>query len=97
MMPFLWIIYSFYAIADWFNVSTTILSRIDVTQSGSSLYTPIIANSVGEPAAIGAIATIVCTMGYVTFQHATKQYKQYYVEYIMADYIMMIEPSNSDD
>lgn len=97
MVPLLWVIYSVYALIDWFNLTTILIMRLNITSANNITYTPIIADIVGEPAAVAGIATGVALPAYYVFLISTKQYKRYYVEYTMADYIALISDQENEN
>jgi hypothetical protein len=87
MIPLLWLIYALYVVLDWFDIPSKLLFRFGSGSVSESLYTPIVDTVASEPGVIMIFTTIITAMGFLTFQSATKQYKSYYVEYTLADFI----------
>jgi len=87
MIPLLWLLYVVYAVLDWGDIPSQVLDRVGYGPVSQSLYTPIIDTISLEPPVIVIFSTLITAVGFLTFQSATKQYKQYYVEYTLADYI----------
>lgn len=92
-LPIVWIIYSVYAVSDAINL-VSILTKILNLQSESALfYQPIIATVIDEPTVVVLIATVTILPLIFLFSEAMEQYKQYYVEYTMADFILITDES----
>ncbi|NLV13978.1 MULTISPECIES: hypothetical protein [Haloarcula] len=87
MIPLLWLLYVIYAVLDWGDIPSQVLDRVGYGPVSQSLYTPIIDTISLDPPVIVISSTLLTAVGFLTFQSATKQYKQYYVEYTLADYI----------
>lgn len=92
-IPLLWGVYVLYAVLDWLNLPSQVLTQVGYSSVSQTLYTPIIETVQSEPPVIVIVATLIAALGIVTFQSATKQYKRYYVEYTLADYITHHSPT----
>ena len=97
MLPLLWFLYAMYALLDWFDIPSTVLENIGASPT-QALYTPLVKEVITQSPIVAVIATLATAVGLPVFQSATKQYKRYYVEYILADFTTIhVEADETSD
>ncbi|MFC7177888.1 hypothetical protein [Halosegnis marinus] len=86
-LPVIWGVYVAYAISTTIGLQSIIGRVAGLDQASSLFYTPIVANKISEPSGVVLLTTVTVLPLLLLFYRATKQYKRYYVEYTMVDYV----------
>lgn len=92
-LPIVWIIYVLYAVSNTINLGQMVTDVLGIQSDQSIFYQPIIATIVDEPTGVIFVASFTILPLMFLFSEAMEQYKQYYVEYTMADFILITESS----
>lgn len=88
MIPVVGFIYVLYASLATLDVS--LASQLNLESNGP-IYTPAVASTLNEPLVVLPVTFIVAALGWFIFTRTTEQYKRYYVEYTLADYVVITD------
>lgn len=90
------VIYIVYAILDFVDISQAFASQSSLEFS-VQIYTPLIASALEQPLVVIPLAILGMALGYGIFNKTTAQYKRNYVEYTLADYVVILNENPPPD
>lgn len=93
-LPIVWVIYVLYAVSNAIDLESIIVEVLNLQPDAPIFYQPIIATIIDEPTGVVLVASVTILPLVFLFSEAMEQYKQYYVEYTMSDFILITEESD---
>jgi len=91
----LWIFYYTYATILFFDIPSIIGNQLNSGSNASIIYTPLLAEYVPSPEMVFILSTTLFLSSHKMFRSATDEYKEYFTEYLVADYLLLNEESTS--
>lgn len=85
----LWAVYYVYALTRFWSVPSIIAEQPAVSTNTAFLYTPIVSEYVPSPAVVFILSTILFLSSHKMFRSATDEYKEYFTEYLISDFLLI--------
>lgn len=89
-MLVLWVVYFVYIVIRLLNVHTDTLSTL-ASPEARPTYTPVLSTTIGNPMVVFLLATAVFLSGHKVFRTATDEYKQYFTQYLITDFLLITD------
>lgn len=85
----LWIVYYSYCIIRFFNIPSIIANHLGNSPDGTIIYTPLLTEYVPSPEIVFILSTALFLSSHKMFRGATDEYKEYFTEYIISDFLLI--------
>lgn len=91
----LWLIYYTYIGIRIFNLPSFIASHLSSSADGVIIYTPLLTEYIPSPEIVFIISTAIFLSSHKMFRSATDEYKKYFTEYVISDFLLISEENSS--
>lgn len=85
----LWFVYYVYIGVRLFNIPTLLANHLPLDASSQIVYTPLLTQYVPSPEIVSILSTVVFLSGHKMFRKSTDEYKRYFTEYLISDFILI--------
>jgi len=85
----LWAIYYLYVVIRFFDVSSVIATHLASSGSNTSMYTPLITDYISNPEIVFLLSTGLFLSSHKMFRNSTDEYKEYFTEYMISDFVLI--------
>lgn len=87
----LWGIYYVYALIRFLNAPSIVASHLSNGSGNTFMYTPLLTEYIPSPEIVFILSTVFFLSSHKMFRRATDEYKKYFTEYMISDFLLIDE------